>query len=137
VLDDDENHGGVIDEGELEPNDPSGNVCDDETNTCVPGCRQVEGSLCPDGEECDSPDAVTIGECFEPDEPELSYYVQRNGFCNVGEPGQRGRLAAGARAARPPPRGLTSRPLRCSFRRLRMECSGHRSLDSSQSQTIP
>jgi hypothetical protein len=42
----------------------SGKVCDDNTHTCVPGCRGMNGNGCPDPDLCTSPDA-TIGQCVQ------------------------------------------------------------------------
>jgi MYXO-CTERM domain-containing protein len=39
-----------------------GYVCDTEAMHCTPGCRNEDGSRCPDGEMCTSSDQ-TIGEC--------------------------------------------------------------------------
>jgi len=79
--DEDLNHNGVIDAGELDPNNPSddaqvecqtdsdcgdatsGKVCDD-TRKCVDGCRGTNGNGCPDGQVCSSMDD-TIGTCSD------------------------------------------------------------------------
>jgi uncharacterized repeat protein (TIGR01451 family) len=73
----DANHNGQIDAGETNPNDPtddkpcvadsdcgsatSGKVCNEETRTCVDGCRGT-GNGCPDGKMCSSTDR-TVGLC--------------------------------------------------------------------------
>jgi uncharacterized repeat protein (TIGR01451 family)/MYXO-CTERM domain-containing protein len=77
----DANHNGVIDPGELDPNDPSddkatpecvadsecggvrsGRVCDTMTGLCTDGCRGTNGNGCPDKSLCSSKDD-TIGTC--------------------------------------------------------------------------
>jgi hypothetical protein len=42
--------------------DNDGVVCDSEAKHCTPGCRNEDGSRCPDGEVCTSTDQ-TVGEC--------------------------------------------------------------------------
>jgi uncharacterized repeat protein (TIGR01451 family)/MYXO-CTERM domain-containing protein len=79
----DANHDGAVDGGETDPNDPaddmlvecqedsdcggpmSGEVCHDETHTCVDGCRGMNGNGCPEGQLCTSMDE-TIGVCIPP-----------------------------------------------------------------------
>jgi hypothetical protein len=75
----DANHNGVVDAGELDPNNPAddgwclddtecgasdgGLVCDTaDTHACIPGCRGSGGNTCPDGRACSSSDD-TIGSC--------------------------------------------------------------------------
>jgi MYXO-CTERM domain-containing protein len=42
----------------------SGKICDTGTSLCVEGCKDVEGSGCPDGQICIFPDpAVDVGYC--------------------------------------------------------------------------
>ncbi|HLM72760.1 MAG TPA: hypothetical protein VK459_08710, partial [Polyangiaceae bacterium] len=42
----------------------NGKVCDPTTTLCVDGCRDVDGSRCPDGKICIFPDpAVEVGYC--------------------------------------------------------------------------
>jgi uncharacterized repeat protein (TIGR01451 family)/MYXO-CTERM domain-containing protein len=76
--DEDTNKNGVVDPGERDPNDPSddfcqtdtdcggannGQVCDDGTKQCIDGCRGIGAdSGCPSGQVCTSTDA-TIGQC--------------------------------------------------------------------------
>ena len=68
----DENHNGVIDAGEGDPNNPaddmvttcttdadcgnatSGQICDPMKHICVPGCRGTNGNGCPSGQTCSS-----------------------------------------------------------------------------------
>ncbi|MFO0547414.1 MAG: MopE-related protein [Polyangiaceae bacterium] len=90
----DTNLDGAIDVGERNPNDPtddnpecdtdadcggldSGRVCN-ETHHCVDGCRGEDGNGCPSGEECSSDDA-SIGVCEESD---VTVHAEGNGvFC--------------------------------------------------------
>ncbi len=96
--DEDLNHNGVIDEGELDPNDPtddvpvercdtdadcgdesSGRVCDDESGICIDGCRGSGGNGCPDGAVCSSTDD-SIGTCAF----EEGYFAEGGGvFCGT------------------------------------------------------
>jgi MYXO-CTERM domain-containing protein len=42
----------------------NGKICDMGTNLCVDGCKDVDGSRCPDGKTCIFPDpAVDVGYC--------------------------------------------------------------------------
>ncbi|MFO0553747.1 MAG: MopE-related protein [Polyangiaceae bacterium] len=93
--DEDANHNGIIDEGERDPLDPtddgcssdadcgdelSGRVCDDETRTCIDGCRGENGNDCPIEQVCSSNDD-TIGECFE-----KGYFVEGGGIACAAQP---------------------------------------------------
>ncbi|WP_050435390.1 DUF11 domain-containing protein [Chondromyces crocatus] len=109
----DTNKNGQVDPGERDPNDPSddnnvpptpctedsacggpnsGSICDEDTGTCVNGCRGTNGNSCPSGQVCSSTDD-TAGTCSpdpggpaEPGSDDL--YAEGNGLLCSARPGQ-------------------------------------------------
>jgi hypothetical protein len=77
----------------------SGYVCDASTQRCVEGCRDKDGSRCPDGDACVVAGADSIGYCS----PEgggvvggdgiLGTYIQGGCFCEMGSSAGESRLA--------------------------------------------
>jgi MYXO-CTERM domain-containing protein len=103
--DEDKNHNGVLDAGETDPTSghgaddkemtgctqdsecggpTSGQVCNEATQKCEPGCRGVGGNGCGEGETCSSTDS-TIGVCAPaPDKPGGGYSPWGGGiFCSA------------------------------------------------------